>query len=837
MAQSYVTDAGVLVIPGAYPTVKVQAGASGLSTTGVIMLVGEADGGPDFTLEADLTLNSFGPDQQADVVAKYKSGPLVDAFRAAAQPANDPDIVGAPNRFIIVKTNPSTRATAILSKVGGGTYATLTDKGYGSLGNLIYFNVTQKTAEVLPTTGAFTYIPPVGTVGFGARVNGGAEVSRTGVANETPTAFVAGVAGLTGLAATGGVNRAALSSTHGQLAVGGIVGNSAVFTLSVIANWDTTPTVGDTLVIPAASAIAGAGNANVGAYVITAVSALTITATKLSDAAKPGAVIGTITAPLTVAATNVIGANADLVAYSPVTVTLSSATLIDGVGKSLEINQLTGGTDLLARAAFVLGTTTAVTWVSKTGAPALLTSAAEYAVTLNDNRQVDNVQEQLSAGGKIVLKLGYTGTSCGVVVGPLTMVLTPVGGASAGITITLNLKDYPTVADLANYINAQAGFTCAVGTTTLGQFSPLGIDEGTFSCGSDFGAQTLRLKNDATSFYTVVTQNSALVTLLAVPPSGIPAVAATNAYLAGGTRGATTDAIYNAGIDALEGVKGNFVVPLFSRDATLDITDGLTASTSTYTIANIQAYAKTHCLKMSTLKRRRNRQAFLAQRDTIANDYNASATLASARCALAIQDQKIVGSNGIVQGQPHMGAALAAGMQAAGFYRSVTNKGINCNGVLQAAGDFKDSNDTDLENALLNGLLIARKSDDGGFKWVSDQTTYSKDNNFVYNSIQAVYVLDVIALTTAQRMERAFVGQSVADVSAALALAALESIMADFLRLKLIAFSDDAPKGFKNASIKISGTTMVVSVEVKLAGAIYFVPINFLVSQVTQAAA
>jgi hypothetical protein len=61
--------------------------------------------------------------------------------------------------------------------------------------------------------------------------------------------------------------------------------------------------------------------------------------------------------------------------------------------------------------------------------------------------------------------------------------------------------------------------------------------------------------------------------------------------------------------------------------------------------------------------------------------------------------------------------------------------------------------------------------------------------------------------------------------------------MADFLRLKLIAVSDDAPKGFKNASIKISGTTMVVNVEIKLAGAIYFIPINFLVSQVTQAAA
>jgi hypothetical protein len=842
MAQSYVTDAGVLIIPGAYPTVKVQNGASGLSTTGVIFLVGEADAGPDFTLESDLTLNAFGPDQAADVSAKYVSGPLVDAFKAAATPANDPDIVGAPNRFILVKTNPSTKASAALPKIGGvGSYATLFNKSYGQLGNLVYLTVAQKQAEVKPTTGLFTYIPPVGTVNVGLRVSGGAEVARTGVAAESPAVFQAAIDALTGIDATGGINRAVLSSTHGSLTVAAPGGNVATFTLSAIAAWDATPSVGDTLVIPAGSAVAGAGNANVGAYVITAASATVITATKLSDAAKPGAVAGVITAPVAVSVQSVVGANIDLVAYAPIAITPSASVVVDGIGKSLEINQLTGGTDLLSRTAYVLGTTTPVSWISATGSPKLITSAAEYAVTLNVNRQFDNVQEQLSAGGKIALKLGYAGgTSCGVVVGPSTIVLTPVGGLSGGQTITVNLKSYPTLADLASYIGSLPGFSCAVGTTTLGQYSPLGLDEGSWTCASTFGNQTLRVKVDATTFFNLVQGNSALVQVgnpAATAAAGLPDVTASTVYLAGGARGATTDAIYDAAIDALEGVKGNFLVPLFSRDAAADIADGITDSASSYTIANVQAYAKTHCLKMSTLKKRRNRQAFLAQRDSFLNCENAAATLANARCALAFQDVKVVGGNGIIQAQPHVLAALAAGMQAAGFYRAIVHKGINCNGVLQAAGDWKDTNDTNVEDALSAGLLPAQKSDDGGFRWVSDQTTYSKDSNFVYNSIQAVYTTDIIALTCAQRMEKAFVGQSVADVSAALALAALESIMADFLRLKLIAVSDDAPKGFKNASIRISGTTMLVNVEIKLAGAIYFIPINFLVSQVTQAAA
>jgi hypothetical protein len=116
--------------------------------------------------------------------------------------------------------------------------------------------------------------------------------------------------------------------------------------------------------------------------------------------------------------------------------------------------------------------------------------------------------------------------------------------------------------------------------------------------------------------------------------------------------------------------------------------------------------------------------------------------------------------------------------------------------------------------------------------WASDQTTYGKDANFVYNSIQAVYVGDTIALTCAMRFDRMFVGVSVADISAGLALAALDTVMSDMKDLKLISASDDAPKGYKNAKVKIVGGALLVSAGVKLAGMIYFVPINFLYSPV-----
>ena len=211
MAQSYVTDAGTLIIPGAYSSIKVETSTSGLATTGVLMLVGEADAGPRFDLEESLQDNSFGPDQLAQVVAKYRSGHLVDAFRAASAPANDPNIAGSPNRIILVKTNSSAKAKASMAKWDNSTYMELADKGYGKLGNLIYFDVTAATSEVVPTTGLTTWIPPNASVELTLRVNGGAALGAGGKvtlgAGALPSAVVTALGALTGVSASGGTER------------------------------------------------------------------------------------------------------------------------------------------------------------------------------------------------------------------------------------------------------------------------------------------------------------------------------------------------------------------------------------------------------------------------------------------------------------------------------------------------------------------------------------------------------------------------------------------------------------------------------------------------------
>lgn len=822
-----------LVIPGAYSDIKVQSSNSGLATTGVLMLVGEADAGPSFASEADLELNSFGPDQLADVIAKYGSGPLVDAFRAACAPSTD--LPGSFNRAILVKTNASTASTGAL-----GSYSTLTALSEGSAGNLITYSVSSAAAEVSATTGSFTFIPAVDTVNAEIRANGGAALSvslaasKTGTLNETPTTFKTTVNALSGVTATGGADRSVLT-VSGTLALdqnpSGTPGvNNVLITRSIA--WATTPVVGDTLTIPTGSVIAGGSDQNVGAYVVIAATSTTVTATKLSDAGKTGAVVATITTPSDVSAASIVAVT-EITVFSPVVISVDSG-VVDGVGKTLEIAELATGLDLLSRTAFNLSTT-AVSWISKSTGAVLLSSATEYKAQLNLARSTDLADEQLAAGGEIALNVSYTGTTATLTVDKTasTLATTVAGGSGASIA-ALALSAYPTIADLVSFLNSQTGYTASAGSAALGQLPLTALDAGTFGICSKWGSKNGRIKVDAYKLGLKAAE-SVLVEMSSAN-AGLPVVQSV-AFMSGGTKGGTTAASVVSAIDALENVDGNFLVPLFSQDATADILDSKTESSSTYTIDAINLAAKTHVLKMSTIKKRRNRRAFLSIEGTFTAQKEAATNTASSRCSMSFLNAKQLDSSGnIVQFQPWMNAVLAAAMQAAAFYKSIFRKGINTAGVIHADGSYNPRSDSQVEEALLAGLLPARKSDLGGFQFDSDQTSYTKDNNPVFNSIQAMYIADIVALTSAQKMEQAFIGESLADISASLGLIFMEGLMGQFLTQKLIAPSDDAPKGFKNMSIRLNGPVMLVSCEIKLAGSLYFIPISFLVSQVTQSA-
>ncbi len=926
MAQQYVDpNFGTLVVPQAVAGYTVAPANAGLAANGIVMLVGEADAGPDYTLETngvaggpiDLSGNSFGPDQLSDVVAKYGSGPIVDAMRNLVAPSNDPQITGAPAAFVIAKTNVSTQATASLLGFSGAAFATLGALQRGQGGNNVSAAVAvpgssssvQAQAEAVPSV-KFTALAGTGTVYGALRVNGGAAETFSWDGSATivlPPAMVTALS-LTGVTVQGGAQTSMLSGAGVAMAFAA-TGNALTITLSA-STFSIQAGVGDMLYIPHGGTIASAaGNTSLaGSYVVTAANAAktSITATKLLDAT-PGTT-ATLT-PVSVGTTPVSSAAAtDLLDFAPVilsqdasgttvavgsngaalpqaTINVASTTgfpssgsatvqtsaagaqvftytgvtgtaftgcsggtgtlstggavtnPLAGIGRSLEVaDGVSAQTDSLTNLFYALNTSK-VTWVSASGAPALIASAQEYVAEVDTSNQTTATSEALVAGGEIGLQLGFSGATAQVVNNGTTLTFT----LSTGTLGPLQLSNFKTISQLAAYLAAQPNFTAAVGTGITGSLPPTALDQGTFTFGTSWGAKALRWKVDAYRFATRGIASSSLVQLnTPLPKSGLPMPQAA-VFLSGGARGGSSDANITGAMDALQNVIGNFLVPLFSQNASLDIAVGTTDPSSTYDIASINAYAKTHVLLMSQPKRRRARQALLGIRDTFANAQAAASNLASFRCAMTFQDVIATGGTGaLTQFQPWLGAGLAASMQAAGFYRGIVQKLLNVSGAVQAAGDYNDQNLSQETTALQAGLLPMKRdlASGGGVSFISDQTTYGTDSNFVYNSIQAVYIADVMAATLAQRMQRAFVGQSVADISASMAVAYVKNILTDFLTLKLIAPSDGAPKGYQPGSIhvKISGTVMTVKMNLFLAGLLYFVPIEFQLNQVQQSA-
>ena len=607
-----------------------------------------------------------------------------------------------------------------------------------------------------------------------------------------------------------GTNRNVLSGLVGQNAAITIAGSSITFTLSGTNVFAAKPKVGDIVYIPSGSAFQGAGAANVGWYQITASSnfsgAALFTASRLSNGS-PVAVTSTA-----------IAATSDVQVLD---------RQIKGAGKTLEIYD-NAGTVNIDTVMKVLGADSSATWLGT-----VITSGAELRKKFDISKPNPLVTETFIHGGNIVLQLGYKGTTATATItttsGVKRLQTSVTGGVGANLDIIL--KDYNSIADIVDYINLQPGYSAAAHSAQEAQRSPaVVLDEVTAIgiCSDSNTHRPGRIKRDIydmTEGLGNIAQNSVLVTYTNTIKAGLPEDEGP-AFLSGGNKGGSTGLAMSQAIDALANVRCNFVVPLVSRDADADIADNLTEPSSTYTVDAVNAAVKTHCINMSTAKVKRHRIGIVSKKGTFSEAQASAQTMASFRIAHTFQDVKDIDSNGnIVVFQPWMAAVKAASMQAAGFYKAIFNKAINISGVVNPSG-FDDQSPSLSEDAISSGLITISRQEDGSFTFLSDQMTYGLDNNFVYNSIQAVYVSDIIALSLAESLKKAFVGESVADVTPSVAVSFIKGKMAEFLDKKLIVGSSEFPAGWKSIQVSINQGVMTVRCVVIEATAIYFIPIN-----------
>lgn len=712
MAQRLTTSFVNTNTPGAYPSVTVKSTPVGISSTGDIVIIGEAEGGADYTEEV-LKDNFFTPTQLTRVRAKYLRGPIVDAMAALVSPSNDTNIQGSISKVYIVKTNGGSKAEADMPASPSGVYGALKDKNFGVDGNKYFFKVTQVESEIAPSITGNSLAPFTAVnfdgLSFSVRLNGGSETVVT--------------------LGTG---------THASLAA-------------------------------LASEIDGLLPAGMSCAAIPASTSLAIS------------------------------------------IDMDSNANGKGFGKSFELIDSTAG-DLA-----VLGFD-----------EELVVSSQEPEVQVAINRQDTNTNESFLIEAQIALSVGYDGTSATLSISGGNLTTTVVGGSGSSLSIVLS--EFTTMSDLAAFINSQEGYS-ASSVSSSNNLSPLKLDEvSAIGIATSGGFEAGRIKRSVHNFKTKIAESSVL-DFEASATKGLPAEMAASQFLAGGLKGATTAADIANSIPALEGIKVNFVIPLFSRNHQEDIADGLTDSASTYTIDAINALVKSHVLAMSTPKMKRNRIAMLSKQASYSAVKAAAASLTNFRATMFFQPSSQVNSIGnVTEYQPWHTACIAAGMQSAGFYKSLTNKFANVISFKDPAG-FDSGNPGDVEDAIDAGLFFMQQ-ETAGNKWVVDQTTYGFDTNFVYNSLQAVYMADVLAIQLSDSLQKFIVGQSLADVTSAGVVAFISKKMEEYRKLKIIGASDDAPLGYKNVVVTINGPIAEVKLEAKLATAILFIPIELELSQI-----
>lgn len=607
-----------------------------------------------------------------------------------------------------------------------------------------------------------------------------------------------------------GKNRNVLNGLVGQNASITASGASITFTLSAPNVFHAAPKVGDIVYIPAGSPFAGSGSENVGWYKITAAANFStnafFTATRLSNGL-----------PIAISST-AIAAVDDVQVLRP---------YIDGAGKALEIYDNAGAVHI-NQLFKQLGQDAPAVWIGD-----LLTSGAERRVQFDIVRSAPLREETFIHGGNIVLQLGYQGTTATasiVLVSGKKRLQTVVAGGP-GSNLDILLSDYTSINDLVEYINLQPGYKAAAFNPQEGQRNPELVLDRVSAIGicaqnaQHMPGQIKRDVFDATKGLGNMAETSTLIEYEALVGAGLPEDQSAT-FLAGGARGGTTGLAFAEAIDALANVRCNFVVPLVSQDAADDKLEGLTDASSTYTVSAVNAAVKTHCINMSTAKTKRHRIGLVSRAGTFNQAKAMAQQMSSFRIACVFQSVKDLDSFGEIQTfQPWMAAVKAAGMQAAGLYRAIFNKAVNVSGLVDPA-NFNNQNVSLCEDALLAGLMPLSQLETGEIVFLSDQLTYSFDNNFVYNSLQAVYTADVIALTLAESLKKAFVGASVADVNASDVVSFIQSKMFEFLERRLIVGTAEYPAGWKSIDVSIDQGVISVKTVIIISSAIYFVPIN-----------
>lgn len=564
--------------------------------------------------------------------------------------------------------------------------------------------------------------------------------------------------------------------------------------------WIEVPQAGDLIWILPDSQLAQ-GTSNCGAYYVTSATASTVTMSKVD----PGAG-----------------------SYTPVA---ASTISVDGVAANLRCFARAQATPNYAAA---------------------IPSLAEAKCVLT----IENTRDELTetsdeTGGQVAFKIGYgnaAATAATVSINQTTKRLTTSVTGVSDVNLNVNLLQYSTLSALAGYLNAQPGYKAEV-DAAYANMSPLDLDQvsgvGMLSLTSPAVAPCARIKKDRADVQAVFDESSIMEATITAK-HGLPE-SLSKTFLSGGIVGATSAAAIVAALDEFEKLRINTIVPLFSRDAALDIAEDKTDASSTYLIDSIHAAVKSHCALMSNTKNRSERHCVLAYRGSYKDAKTKAANLSSFRSQLVFQDVRASSTDGQIKWmQPHMLAALVAGMRSGAVVGlPLTFKFFNISGLRHTTSQLDEVPEdvvidfeprTQYDDAIDAGLTFLEQPPAGGFRMVVDNTTYTKDDNWVYNRMATLHAADVVAYDFRTRLENIIVGARNTDFTVVGIRSLCESLLTGYRGQGLLGGTADAPNGYSNLSVQLNGNTVLIDVSVILVEGIDFVLSTITLKRNTSAA-
>lgn len=482
------------------------------------------------------------------------------------------------------------------------------------------------------------------------------------------------------------------------------------------------------------------------------------------------------------------------------------------------------------------------------------TTSNQKIVTINKLNDTAEVLDENDAS--VVLSIQYTGdaSTASMAIAGLTkaakaLTTTLAGDQTDGsANLSITLANY-TMKQLADYINAQVGYSCSLITSTLAAKVGNELDSVTVVDVKGSAASLLRVQEELVELING-SSDRVEASLATVPVEGIIANV-TNDFLTGGALGASINSDFSSGMSQSLAEDYNIMLTCVSRDASDDIADakqGFTDASSTYTIASIHAAQDAHLRLRSDVQNRKEAQGMGGIRESAKADaFSAISLLGSELMQVAMQDVLVSDVNANLSWKhPHVFAAMAAGIRlGTEVGEPLTFKRLNCNGIGHIvdpdtgleSGDFNPA--LDVDSAIDNGVLFAEKSG-SIFRIVIDNTTYGTDESFVFNRGSVMEAAQFVAKDLRKLAEEVFVGQKVSNGLARSIKSVLRARLIELNAddVNIITGSLDAPQGFVEETfvVEIDGNTAKVQVEVKPVQGLDFVFITFTLGDIKQSA-